>query len=122
MRLIIAGGRNFSDYELLCNEVSKYISEISTVNNSVEIVSGLAKGADTLGCRYATEAGYPLRGFAAEWGKFGRAAGPIRNKLMAKNADALIAFWDGKSRGTMHMIDYAKEMGLKVRVVQYGSL
>lgn len=136
MRLIIAGGRDFGNnyieegvpdkelnqkqYDLLCDETTKYISELTSANDSVEIVSGLAKGADTLGCKYAEEAGYPIRGFAAEWGKFGRSAGPIRNKLMAKNADALIAFWDGKSRGTMHMIDYAKEMGLKVRVVQYG--
>lgn len=136
MKLIIAGGRDFGNnfieynvpntalneeqYNLLCDEVSKFISENSTANDSVEIISGLAKGADTLGCRYAEEAGYPLRGFAAEWGKFGKSAGPIRNKLMAKNADALIAFWDGKSKGTMHMIDYAHKMGLKIKVVQYG--
>jgi hypothetical protein len=135
MKLIIAGGRDFGnhllpgdipdivqnqkDYELLCDEVTKFISDITTANDSVTIISGLAKGADTLGCRYAQEAEYPLEGFAAEWGKFGRAAGPIRNKLMAKHADALIAFWDGKSRGTAHMIDYAEEMELKVKVVMY---
>jgi predicted Rossmann fold nucleotide-binding protein DprA/Smf involved in DNA uptake len=118
MRLIVAGGRDFNDYNLLCQEVADFIKN----ENEVEIVSGLARGADTLGCQFAQENDLPLRGFAAEWGKFGRAAGPIRNKLMAKNADALIAFWDGQSRGTMHMIDYAKEMGLKVKVVQYGSL
>ena len=138
MRLIIAGGRDFGNnwlangmpdeklneqqYDLLCDEVTQFITDNTTVNDSVRIVSGLAKGADTLGCRYAQEAEYPLEGFAAEWGKFGRAAGPIRNKLMAKNADALIAFWDGKSRGTAHMIDYANDMGLNVKVVVYGSL
>jgi hypothetical protein len=137
MRLIIAGGRNFGNhllpdgtldhqrnhlnYELLCNEVTRFISENTTANEEVQIISGLAKGADTLGCRYAQEADYPLRGFKAEWGKFGRAAGPIRNKLMAKHADALIAFWDGKSRGTQHMIDYADEMGLKIKVVMYDN-
>jgi predicted Rossmann fold nucleotide-binding protein DprA/Smf involved in DNA uptake len=116
MNLIIAGGRDFNDYNLLCNEVNRFIGK----EQNVTIISGLARGADKLGCRFAEENKYPLRGFAAEWGKFGRAAGPIRNKLMAKNADALLAFWDGKSRGTAHMIDYATEMGLKVKVVEYN--
>lgn len=119
MKLIIAGGRDFSNYELLCDEVTQFIADNTTPNDSVVIISGLAKGADTLGCRYANEAGYELQGFAAEWGKFGRAAGPIRNKLMAKEATHLIAFWDGKSPGTMHMIDYAGKLGLNVKVVEY---
>ena len=121
MKLIIAGGREFNDYNLLCNETTQFIEQELNPGEEVEIISGLARGADTLGCRYANEALFPLRGFAAEWGKFGRAAGPIRNKLMAKNASHLIAFWDGNSKGTMHMIDYAESMGLKVKVVMYDS-
>lgn len=115
MKLIIAGGRDFDSYALLCHEANKFIGDAKDIT----IISGLARGADTLACRFASEYRYPLRGFAAEWGKFGRAAGPIRNKLMAKNADSLLAFWDGKSRGTRHMIDYADQMGLKVKVVKY---
>jgi predicted Rossmann fold nucleotide-binding protein DprA/Smf involved in DNA uptake len=122
MRLIIAGGRDFDNYNLLCDEVTKFISENTDANDSVKIISGLARGADTLGCKYAQEAGYELQGFAAEWGKFGKAAGPIRNKLMAKHADSLIAFWDGESPGTMHMIDYANELGLNIKVVKYGNI
>lgn len=117
MKLIIAGGREFNDYNLLCDETNRFIG----LETNVEIISGLARGADQLGCRYAADYGFPLRGFAAEWGKFGKAAGPIRNKLMAQNATHLIAFWDGKSRGTMHMIDYANKMGLKVKVVEYNG-
>jgi hypothetical protein len=117
MKLIIAGGRDFDNYPLLLIEASKFIEEVNPP--SVEIISGLARGADSLGCDFAAEMNYPLRGFAAEWGKFGKAAGPIRNKLMAKNATHLLAFWDGQSRGTMHMIDYATNMGLKVKVVEY---
>jgi predicted Rossmann fold nucleotide-binding protein DprA/Smf involved in DNA uptake len=117
MRLIIAGGRDFSDYELLCDETSKFIG----TEKNVTIISGLAKGADTLGCQYAQENNYPVEGFAAEWYKFGKSAGIRRNKLMAKNASHLIAFWDGKSRGTMHMIDFAYERGLKIKVVHYKS-
>lgn len=121
MKLIIAGGRDFSDYDLLADETSGFIVENVGFNEEVIIVSGLAKGADTLGCQLAQECNYPIEGYAAEWGKFGRAAGPIRNKLMAKNATHLIAFWDGESRGTMHMIDYAHELGLTIKVVNYDS-
>ena len=117
MKLIIAGGRDYNDYDTLCAETSTFIGD----EKDVEIISGLARGADSLGCQFASENNYPLRGFAAEWGKFGRAAGPIRNKLMAKSASHLIAFWDGQSKGTMHMIDYADKMGLKVKVVMYGN-
>lgn len=116
MKLIIAGGRDFNNYDLLEKEAEEMISG----QQNVEIISGLARGADLLGCRFAEEKGLPLRGFAAEWGKFGRSAGPIRNKLMAKNATHLLAFWDGESRGTMHMIDYATKLGLTVKVIQYG--
>lgn len=121
MRLIIAGGRDFDDYETLCDEASHFIVELVGNQEEVVIISGLAKGADTLGCQFAQELGYSIEGFAAEWNKYGRSAGIRRNKLMAKNADALIAFWDGKSRGTMQMIDYAAEKGLRVRVVGYDS-
>jgi len=57
--------------------------------------------------------------FPAEWNKFGKAAGPKRNKEMAIAADALIAFWDGKSRGTKNMIELAKQKGLKVKVILF---
>jgi predicted Rossmann fold nucleotide-binding protein DprA/Smf involved in DNA uptake len=117
MKLIIAGGRDFSNYDLLEREAEEMISGVQ----DVEIISGLARGADLLGCRFAEEKGLPLRGFAAEWGKFGRSAGIVRNKLMAKSATHLLAFWDGQSKGTMHMIDYAHDMGLKVKVIEYDK-
>ena len=115
MKLIIAGGRDFSNYDLLEREAEEMISGAQ----DVEIISGLARGADLLGCRFAEEKGIPLRGFAAQWGHFGKGAGIIRNKVMAKNATHLLAFWDGQSRGTMHMIDYATRLGLIVKVVEY---
>ena len=73
-------------------------------------------GADALGERYARDRGYALKVFPAEWKKWGRAAGPIRNAQMADYADALIAFWDGESSGTRDMIRKAEEKGLKVYV------
>jgi predicted Rossmann fold nucleotide-binding protein DprA/Smf involved in DNA uptake len=114
MRLIIAGGRDFNDYELLRIEALDFIG-----NENPVIISGLARGADTLACNFAAEYGYTLEGFAALWKTYGRSAGIKRNKLMAKNADHLLAFWDGESPGTMQMIDYATEKNLKVKVIHY---
>jgi len=115
MRLIIAGGRNFFDYELLEAEALEFIGGATPVT----IISGLARGADSLACDFAAQHELPLEGFHAEWNKYGRSAGIRRNKLMAKNADHLLAFWNGKSKGTMHMIDYATDRGLIVKVVEY---
>ena len=85
----------------------------------MEIVCGGATGADTLGKRFAEELGYSVKMFPADWKKYGRRAGPVRNQQMGEYADALIAFWDGISHGTKNMIDYAMSKGLKVRVVRY---
>lgn len=64
-----------------------------------------------MGERYAKERGYAVSEHPADWDRYGKSAGYIRNKEMAEEADALMAFWDGKSRGTMHMINLAKEKG-----------
>lgn len=85
----------------------------------VVIISDHASGADALGERYAQERGFQLETFPADWKAHGRAAGPIRNARMASAANALIAFWDGKSRGTKNMIETAKNHNLKVVVVRY---
>jgi hypothetical protein len=124
MRLIIAGGREFKDYDLLCDEASYFIVENVGFNEEVVILSGLARGADKLGVEFAKECEYTLECYPADWHKWGyfdRGAGLKRNKVMATKADSLIAFWDGKSRGTMHMIDTAHEKGLEVKVVMYDS-
>lgn len=79
----------------------------------------MAKGADLLGERYANEKGYKVSRFPADWSSFGKSAGFVRNEEMAQNADALVAFWNGKSRGTQHMIKTAERHKLKVRVKKY---
>ena len=117
MKVIIAGGRDFKDYDLLCRKADYYLSR----QDEIEIVSGCAKGADKLGERYADERGYGIRRFPADWGTFGRRAGYLRNEDMAIYADALIAFWNERSKGTKHMIDIAEQHGLKVRVVIYNT-
>ena len=116
MKIIIAGGREFNDYDLLCQNCDKALS----LQTEIEIVSGTANGADKLGEQYANEKGYLIKQFPADWDKYGKSAGYKRNEEMAKYADALIAFWDGKSKGTKHMIDLAKRYELKVKVVIFN--
>lgn len=112
MRLIIAGGRDFSDKEKLYEEVAK-------LENITEIVSGKAKGADSLGEQYAKDNNISVKLFPANWKKYGKAAGPIRNEEMAKYADSLIAFWDGKSLGTKSMISLARGNSLSITIINY---
>ncbi len=117
MNLIIAGGRDFTDYELMCNSFDFSVCwEFGEVGC---VFSGCAKGADTLGERLALERGIRISKFPAQWDYHGKKAGVIRNEEMAEWADGLLAFWDGASRGTKHMIDYAKSQGLIVHVVNY---
>ena len=116
MKVIIAGGRGFDDYDLLCRKADVFLSR----QDEVEIVSGTAKGADKLGEKYATERGCPIKTFPADWGTHGNKAGYLRNEDMAIYADALIAFWDEQSKGTKHMIDIAELHKLKVRIVRYS--
>ena len=76
-------------------------------------------GKTTFSKKYAQEKGYEIHRFPADWDSFGKSAGYIRNEQMAQNADALVAFWDGQSRGTKHMIDLAHKYRLLVRVKKY---
>ena len=116
MKLIIAGSRTFTDYKKLCEVCDEKLQD----QNEIEIVSGAYyKGADKLGEQYAKERKYKLTKFPADWKRFGRAAGPKRNQKMANYADALIAFWDGESKGTKHMFDLAKCRGLEVKIINF---
>ncbi len=115
MKIIIAGSRNFNDYNLLKSSCDNLLTQFT----NIEIVSGTARGADKLGERYAREKGYTIKEFPANWDKFGKRAGYLRNDDMAQYSDMLIAFWDGTSKGTKHMIDLANKRGIKVEIVNY---
>jgi len=108
MRTIIAGSRNITDQTTVDWAIARSMIHITSV------VSGCAAGVDTLGEAWALKNGIPVTKFPAQWERYGRAAGPKRNLEMAKNADALIAVWDGSSRGTQNMIDLAENRGLRV--------
>ena len=129
LRIIVAGSRDFDDFELLWKSVEKIqrgiVEEKFRDLNRVCIVSGTARGADKLGELYAERTGLHTSRFPADWDGLGKRAGYVRNAEMAKfavedgNYGVLIAFWDGQSRGTKHMIDLANKYGLEVHVVNY---
>jgi hypothetical protein len=114
-KVIIAGGRDFDDYSVVERVCDYYLQN----KDDVEIVSGRADGADTLGEEYASVRSHQVKYFPANWKQYGASAGPRRNAEMGDYADALIAFWDGKSKGTHNMIKYAMRNGLRVKIHQY---
>ncbi len=115
-RVIIAGGRDFDDFERLhevCNRL---------LDADVTVISGNARGADTLGEQYAEAHepfGMQLEKYPADWDKHKKAAGHIRNHQMSLIADGLIAFWDDKSKGTKNMIEQAHKAQLETHVYYY---
>lgn len=126
MRMIIAGGRDFADYPLLDKKCREVLKELSPADSdSIEIVSGGARGADRLGEAFAREQKLKLKVFMADWQRLGKIAGFVRNEQMAVYASedsstgVLVAFWDGRSEGTANMMDLAFRYGLKVYVVNY---
>jgi len=104
MRLAIVGSRTFNDYEYLKSAIRKLVN----VYEIQCIVSGGAKGADSLAERFAKENNIKTMIFPADWVKYGKKAGYIRNKDIILNSDTVIAFWDGISKGTKISIDLAK--------------
>lgn len=114
-KVIVAGGRDFDNYDLLVEKLDNLLQN----KEEVEIVSGKARGADYLGEKYAREKGYNVVEFPANWDKYNKAAGHIRNGEMADYADATVCFWDGESRGTSNMIEQSKKRGLPTRVINY---
>ena len=115
--LIIAGGRDFTDYDLLKTTVDEY--RIS--RNNIRIISGAANGADALAIVYAREHNIPFDRCPADWSTHGKKAGMIRNITMGNIAHGLIAFWDGRSRGTSHMIEYMQALNKPTVVVRYNQ-
>jgi hypothetical protein len=118
MRIIIAGTRTFNDFEFLKSEMAKFRASLQK-ESPLEVVSGCAKGADTLGESWASQEGLKIHRYPADWNKNGKAAGPLRNVQMADNAEACVIFWDGKSSGSKHMIATAIAKGLITKVVRY---
>lgn len=113
MKVIIAGSREIINPSL---ELAIALYTCPFHNQITEIVSGHARGIDQAGEKLAYLSSLPCKLFEANWTKYGKKAGYLRNEEMAKYADGLIAVWDGKSKGTKHMIDLANKYKLKVYV------
>ena len=117
-KLIVAGGREFSDATLLSQTLIALAHEAGDAT-AISIVSGMARGADMLGFQFAREHKVKCYQFPADWNQYGKRAGFIRNKQMGDFADGLLAFWDGESRGTKQMIEYMQSLNKPVHIVRY---
>lgn len=134
MKAVIAGGRDFTDYDTVKQWCDHFFQNYS--KPTITIVSGrcsigtptfttesgiIVYGADGLGELYARENGMPVLPYPASWNLFGKSAGSIRNRQMGIISDCVMVFWDGKSKGASNMIDIAREMNLKLRIIRYGT-
>lgn len=108
MRTIIAGSRQGITQEDVEDALNQAPFAVTTV------LSGTAKGVDRIGEILAEENSWPIEYYPSNWAVYGRRAGFLRNQEMAEKAEALIAVWNGKSKGTKHMIELAQEKRLKV--------
>lgn len=129
MKIIVAGGRDFKDSVLMCDVLNDAIRG----HTDIEIVSGLARGADMLGKTLAEASNVAVKEFPANWGDmtepcvrktnrygdYNALAGHKRNHAMGDYADMLIAFWDGKSKGTNEMIQYMTKLDKPVIIIDY---
>ena len=132
VKLAVIGSRDFNDYELVCKTIKEHKFE------PILIVSGGAKGADSLGERYADDNNIPKKIFQAEWDnldaepckiktnkqgkKYNVLAGFNRNKSIVDEADMILAFWDGKSSGTENSIEYAEQKGKFIVTIYYKNI
>ena len=108
MKIAIIGSRTID-----LQNLSDYLPD-----NISEIVSGGAKGIDTLAAQYAREKGIALTEFLPDYARYGRGAPIVRNKQIVEYADEVLAFWDGKSKGTLSVIRYCEKIGKKCRVIE----
>ena len=115
MRIVVGGCRDFGQYELIERHLNHILQQYD--HSNITFLSGHCSGVDMLAERYAVLHGIPFEQYPADWKRYGRAAGPIRNEQMVKKADCVIAFWDGKSRGTKNLIHLAKNHGKDLHIV-----
>ncbi len=115
MKVIIAGSRSFRDRKLLASVMDEYVNGV----NNVIVLSGGALGADRLGEDWAYSRRLTYQIYHPDWEAHGKAAGPLRNREMARDATDCVVFWDGKSLGTKSMIEIARQKKLKLKMVRF---
>lgn len=116
--LLIAGSRTFDNHVLMGAVLCSTLAAFETLGyRDMKMISGMAPGADTIAAEFAKATDVDLIEMPADWDKHGKAAGPIRNREMAKLATHALLFWDGKSRGTKNMIDELEAAGVPYQLV-----
>lgn len=115
MRVVVCGSRTVTSFQLVEQAIESFNLSIT------ELVSGGARGVDTLAENWAIKNGINVKRFPANWNQYGLSAGPIRNRQMADYCDCVIAVWDGESKGTKNMIDYTKQIGKPVYIHIYST-
>lgn len=117
MKLAIVGSRNFTDYNMMC----KFIESKFDISDIDAIVSGGAKGADKLAERFAANHNLLLLVKEADWKHYGRAAGPMRNKQIIGEADAVVAFPSHSSKGTLNSMNLARKACKRLEVMYVSN-
>lgn len=117
MKLAIIGSRDFNDYEFMKETILQHIN----INDIDLIISGGAKGADSLGRRFADDYQKEFKEYLPDWSLYGRSAGVKRNHLIVSHCDLLIAFWDGKSKGTESSLKIAKKLKKSFKIITYEN-
>ena len=115
-KLLVAGGRDFNDYSVLTKALWDFAN---ATDDEVSIISGMARGADSLAVKWAKENSVELYEYPANWDAYGKSAGYKRNVEMSKAADGAIIFWNGLSAGTKHMINIMEQLHKPVILINY---
>jgi|TARA_R100000093_G_scaffold70606_1_gene44146 hypothetical protein len=120
-KVAVIGSRRFDDYERLSSTILELLPNFESriLHLNVEFVSGGASGADQLCQRFAKEKGCCIKIFYPNWVEYGNKAGPLRNQEIVNYADMIIAFWDGRSKGTKHTLTLAKQMDKKHHICKF---
>ncbi len=119
-RVVVAGGRTFDHSNPVYRRVGyRWLDRLLEKYPNLELISGRARGADQLGEHWSERRNVFVHPVPAEWDRYGKSAGYRRNAVMADMADGVLAFWDGQSRGTKHMINLAEDRNLPLTIVTY---
>ena len=119
MNLLICGGRDFNNEDLMVESINQLLDELGLVEAQITIISGMAKGADLMAYEIALHNGIKTICMPADWDKYGKSAGFKRNLQMLNHADYVLAFWDCLSKGTAHTITEAGKRNIPVKVINY---
>ena len=118
-KVVIAGGRSFQDLGQMTTSMDRLLKAKIAEGHAITVISGTAAGADKLGEEYAELRGFDLIQMPAQWDAYGKSAGYRRNVDMADACDGIVVFWDGKSKGSKHMIDIGLRKELPTKTVMY---